>query len=199
MPLRATLLGLSAAAACTVAPPRDVLFAATAPQEPADTTGEGHWGERTIVEASVIPIAELTRDFDGLHDDARSEDATGWGVRAAVGDHERSAGVLFQSLRSDDGLLDADVVSFDFDVRTSLESEAPMLWLRAGAGVGFAWLDTRALESTSELSTQLRVGLDFEPSPHFVIGASLGGILFGSPGDTEAYGTFFSAGVALVF
>src|SRR5688572_2905703 len=90
--------------ACTLPPPRNVLVDATASQEPAPEAAEG-WS-RTRLEASVIPIAELTRDFDGVAEGSRSEDATGWGVRAGIGDAERSAGLLFQSFRSDGELLD---------------------------------------------------------------------------------------------
>ena len=199
MPLahRAALLA-SLLSACSVAPPpRHVQVGATAPQEPA--TGPGRWGDRVLFEGIAAPIARLTRDFDGVPDNSRSEDATGWGVRAGIGDRERSAGVLFQSFHSDGDLLDADVVSLDFDVRTSLEAEVPMLFLRASGAFGFALLDGLAIESDSELATQLRIGLDFQPSERFLLDMSIGGIVFGTPGETEGYGTFFSVGGALVF
>ena len=194
--VRVCVLAPILGSACTVAPPRNLTLAAASSQDPEPPTQPA---QRVLLEGSAIPIARLTLDFDGLADDSRSEDATGWGVRAGFGDRERSAGLLFQSFRSDDGLLDADVVSFDFDVRTSLESEVPMMYLRAGASVGFAWLDTRGLESNSELSTQLRLGFDVQPSAWLHVNADLGGILFGSPGETAGYGTFFSIGAALVF
>ena len=194
---RALLLA-SLPCACTIGPPpQHVLPEATSPQDPA--SGPGQWGERVLFEATAAPVALLTRDFDGLPDNSRSEDATGWGVRAGIGDLERSAGVLFQSFRSDGDLLDADVVSLDFDVRTSLESEVPMLFMRAGASVGVAFLDTVGIESDSELATQLRLGIDFQPSPRFLLDMSIGGIVFGTPGETEGYGSFLSVGGALVF
>ena len=85
---RALLLA-SVPCACTLAPPPQHLPRwSTAPQEPA--SGPGQWGERVLFEANAAPVAQLTRDFDGLPDNSRSEDATGWGVRAGIGDQERS-------------------------------------------------------------------------------------------------------------
>jgi hypothetical protein len=197
-PLRACLFVSLLGSACTVAPPRDLTFAAAAPQDRAPTDA-GRWGERVVVDGIAIPVAQLTLDFDGLADNSRSEDGSGYGARVGIGDAERSAGVMFQALRSDDDLLDANVVLFDFDVRASLESEVPMFFARAGAGIGIGWLDTTGDDAGGRLASQLRLGLDFQPVPWFAVNTSICGILFGSPGETEAYGTFLSVGAVLVF
>ena len=73
-----------------------------------------------------------------------------------------------------------------------------MFWARAGGGFGSAWIDMPG-RSTSQLEAQLRIGLDFQPSPRVMIDVSFGGILLGHFGETEAYGTFASLGAALVF
>ena len=56
---------------------------------------------------------------------------------------------------------------------------------------------TRPLGNTG--TAQLRLGLDFQPNERFLLSASFGGIAFGRPGETEAYGTFFQLGLGLVF
>lgn len=200
-PLRACLFVSLLGCACTVAAPRHPTFAATAAQDPPPPAegGGDEWGERLLLEAAVIPGAWLTRDLDGASN-PDSEDATGFAARVATGNAEQSFGVLYQRFEADDGALDLDTLSLDFDVRTSLAEEGPSLFfLRAGASIGGAWLDLPVRDADTELNAQLRIGVDFQPTRWLQLGASFGGIVIGHPGGTQAYGTFLTAGFALVF
>ncbi len=200
--LRACLFVSLLGSACTVAAPRHLTLAAPAPQEaqPPAEAGSDKWGERLLLEAAVIPGAWLTRDLDGGLSNPDAEDAAGFAARVATGNAEQSFGVLYQRFEADGGALDLDTLSLDFDVRTSLAEEGPSLFfLRAGASVGGAWLDLPVRDPGTELNAQLRIGVDFQPTRWLQVGASFGGIIVGHPGDTQAYGTFLTAGLALVF
>ena len=196
-----SLLALTLVAAACAAPrgPRSML----PPQEPGHeppTPAGGEWGSRFVVEATAIPAVWLISDADGVAPGADEINGYGYGLRAAFRSHDQSIGFLYQGFDSDDGGLDVKTLALDFDVRTLLDDGTGILFLRAGAGIGGAWLDNvGGADLGTELATQLRVGIDIQPNARFAIGASLGGILFGHPGETEAYGTFLSLGVSLIF
>lgn len=157
------------------------------------------WGKRLLVEAMVIPAAWLERDYDRVAPAGEAPDGWGYGLRAAVANQDQSIGMLYQGFHTDDDTLDVQTVGLDFDTRMPFEDGTP-LFLRAGGGIGLAWLDTADDESLgTELALQGRIGIDFEPANGVVLGTSLGGILFGHPGETEAYGVFVTIGVTLVF
>lgn len=203
----AAVLVALAAAACAVPqdPPR------SAPRRepryepmvrPVDAPA-GTWGDRVLVEAAAIPAAWLTRDLDGVSSNPDAEDAAGYAVRVAVGNSDQSVGLLAQGFHGDDdevdGGLDVGTLGLDTDVRTPLDREGPgWFFLRAGGGIGGAFVDNDDDPGT-QLEAQLRLGLDFQPVPSFLLSASFGGIVIGHPGETEAYGTFVMLGGGLVF
>ncbi len=201
---RSPLLLLVALAACAAPqdPPRGAPRRAPRFEpivRPVDAPA-GTWGERWLVEAHAIPAAWLTRDVDGTDTDPDAEDAAGWAVRAAAGNRDQSVGVLFQDFRGDAAALDVAAVSLDTDVRACIDRDGTgMFFARAAAGVGAAWLDVPADDPGGQLQAQLRLGLEFQPSEHLILGASFGGLIVGHPGETEAYGTFVTVGGAVVF
>jgi hypothetical protein len=179
------------------------LFAAAC-ASPAGTRGvredEGEARfDRVIVEPMLIPGAWLQRDTDGGAPRPEQVDGAGAGLRAALGKREQSIGVLFQSFRGDDDRLDVTVFFADFDARTPLEETGNLLWLRAGGGFGAGWLDSRLGATETDLAGQLRVGIDVQPVESFALGISIGGLLLGHPGETEAYGAFVTLSALLTF
>lgn len=187
-----------------------VLGACATPQDPLPPTryrppeqrpqpdDHGRFGQRFVVEANAIPGAWLSLDRDGGADALDTGDGSGYGVRMAVGNVDQSIGLAWQGFATDG--LDAHVLGLDVDVRRPIGDGLDLLFVRAGAGFGVAWLDAiddPALGNTG--TAQLRLGLDFQPNERFLLSASFGGIAFGRPGETEAYGTFFQLGLGLVF
>ncbi len=160
----------------------------------------GRWGDRVLLEATAIPAAWLTRDRDGTAVEPDAEDAYGYGLRFGLGNRDQSIGVLAQGFHTDTNAFDAATLGLDTDVRTPLDKEGPKwFFLRAGATLGSAWLDPVADDASMQLAAQLRIGIDFQPVPQFLLHVGFGGLVFGHPGETEVYGTFVTVGGGLVF
>jgi hypothetical protein len=167
---------------------------------PRSEQEHGRWGERVLLEGHALPGVWLTRDLDGVARNAESEDGAGYAVRGAIGNRDQSIGMQYQGMRVDGGALDAHTLGLDVDVRTPLEDGTGVFFVRAGGGFGAGWLDARdddELGSTGQ--AQLRLGLDLQPTPAFALGVAFGGIVFGHPGETDAYGTFVTVGATFVF
>ncbi|MCU0864424.1 MAG: hypothetical protein MUC36_11560 [Planctomycetes bacterium] len=195
---RSLLAGLLVLGAC--ATPQDPLPPPRhrPPETRPASEDHGRYGQRFVVEANAIPGAWLTLDRDGGADAVDTGDGSGYGVRMAVGNLDQSIGLSWQGFATDG--LDANVLGLDVDVRRPIGDGLDLFYVRAGAGIGAAWLDALddpALGNTG--TAQLRLGLDFQPNERFLLSASFGGIAFGRPGETEAYGTFFQLGLGLVF
>jgi hypothetical protein len=190
--------GLLALGAC--ATPQDPLPVTRhrAPVQRPPDDDHGRYGQRFLVEASAIPGAWLTLDRDGGADALDTGDGSGYGVRMAVGNRDQSVGLAWQGFATDG--LDANVLGLDVDVRRPIGDGLDLFYVRAGAGIGAAWLDAVDDPTVGNTGTaQLRLGIDFQPNERFLLSASIGGIAFGRPGETEAYGTFFQLGLGLVF
>jgi hypothetical protein len=195
---RSLLAGLLVLGAC--ATPQDPLPPPRyrPPETRPPSEDHGRYGQRFVVEANAIPGAWLSLDRDGGADAVDTGDGSGYGVRMAVGNLDQSIGLSWQGFATDG--LDANVLGIDVDVRRPIGDGLDLFYVRAGAGIGAAWLDALddpALGNTG--TAQLRLGLDFQPSQRFLLSASFGGIAFGRPGETEAYGTFFQLGLGLIF
>jgi hypothetical protein len=178
------------------------LTAACAPHEPWGGP-HGVWGERVLVEAAVMPGYWMRVDRD---DDAAAVVdvfGPGYGVRAAVGNADQSVGLLVHGafLEEDDGPEEADVHAFyvDFDVSVPVEPEGRIL-VRAAAGIGMAHLDSPDADvDTTTGAGNLRLQLEVRPAPAVAVLAGIGGFVFGSAGETEAYGTFLDLGLRVTF
>jgi hypothetical protein len=185
--------------ACCVA---TVLLAAcaTTPRGAAGA-GEGRWGERVLVEAQTIPAAWLQRDRDGGAPEPERDEALGYGLRAAIGNQDQSIGLLTQVLHGRSGSdLDAGTLGLDFDVRKQLDRDWPdWLFVRGGATVGLGWIDAGDGATGTEAVGQLRLGVDFQVTRTLLFQCSFGGIVFGTPGETEVYGTLVTVGGGLTF
>ncbi|HEX6811360.1 MAG TPA: hypothetical protein VF384_07045 [Planctomycetota bacterium] len=157
-------------------------------------------GQQFVFEAMAMPAAWLTRDGDSGVRDVEADDGYGYGVRCAIGSKTQSAGLLYQGFETDGNVIDSQLLGFDFDVRTTIEDGGDAFFLRAGAGVGAAWVEDPIDGSRdTEATVQLRFGFDYEPIPTFLIGASIGGLMIGHAGDLVAYGTFLAFEATLVF
>lgn len=166
--------------------------------------GQGRWGERFVVEGSVLPAVWLTVDTD---DGSTPSDATtgvGASARAAIGNRDQSIGLLLQGVdfSGDDAFSDGSVEAafVDFDVRVPTQ-DAKWLQLVVGAGFGVARFDSGLLGAGAETegAAQLRLGLEFVPVPAVALGIGGGGVAYGHPGDTAAYGTFLQFGLTITF
>jgi hypothetical protein len=164
-------------------------------------SGQGRWGERIVAEASAIPAAWLRIDQDDAATGSEESEGSGFGGRLAVGNRDQSIGLLYQGLEFAEEPGEASVHAgfVDFDVRVPLQDGGGWFSLVVGAGFGAARFDSGVLgaDVTTEGAAQIRVGLECTPSRNFAIGLGGGGVVFGHPGETEAYGTF--ALVDLVF
>lgn len=197
--LQLSLLPLAFALAACTASRAEVQDRSRPPQQ-ASPEDHGTFGERILLEASVIPGAWLVRDLDGVSSNGDSTTSSGFGLRIASGNRDQSIGVLWQSLSGDDDALDVQAVGLDVDVRTPITDTAGLFYLRAGATLGGAWLDAPGeLGLDFQGQAQLRIGIDFEPMHFLRLSPSIGGVVFGHPGETEAYGAIFSLGCSLVF
>jgi len=194
------LLATLATAACAL--PRDSgHLPSWRPQEVGQPAPAEPWGRQFVVQAMAIPAAWLTRDGDGGVRDVDAEDGAGYGLRCAVGTKAKSVGLLYQGFHSDGDVVDAQLVGFDLDVRAQLEEEGgDAFFVRAGGGIGAAWIDDPVDGSRDvEATVQLRLGFDFEPTPCFLLGASFGGLMIGHAGDMTAYGTFMAFEASFIF
>lgn len=219
MVVRSSLTGLAlfAVAACTpheepfhlppTLPPR--VEPNFAPKIRPSNADAGAWGQRHVLEAAVIPAAWLTRDRDGVSSNPDQVDASGVQLRGATGNYDQTFGFIAQAFRTDDAGIDAIgpysfdalVFALDADVRTPIEPDAPgWFFLRAGGGFGLAWLDANgAGDPNSQMSAQLRLGTEAQLTPGCLLQIDFGGIVFGHPGETEAYGMFLAMGGGVVF
>ena len=193
------LLATLATAACAL-PPTHGPVPPWRPQEVGPPGGPQPMGRQCVVEAMAIPAAWLTRDGDGGVRDVDAEGGAGYGLRCALGSKTQSGGLLYQGFVSDGDVVDAQLLGFDFDVRTQLEEGGDAFFLRAAAGIGAAWLEDPVDGSRdAEATAQLRFGFDFEPTSNFLIGASFGGLVIGHAGDLTAYGTFLAFEASFIF
>ena len=177
-------------------------FAACATRPHATTSaGEGRWGERFLVEAQAIPAAWLQRDADGGATKPERDEAGGCGVRASIGNQDQSVGLLAQVFHGRSGSeLEAGALGLDFDVRNRLDRDWPdWLFVRGGAVVGLGWLDLGSSAGGTEATGQLRLGVDFQLTRSLLLQCSFSGIVFGTPGETELYGTLVTVGGGLTF
>jgi hypothetical protein len=159
----------------------------------------GEWGERLLVEANAIPGAWIQRDTDGGAPKPERDEARGFGARMGIGNRTQSVGVMAQVYGGDDG-FDAVVFGFDSDVRGRLDRDWPRwLFVRAGASLGGGLYEAGGGTSDTQLMAQLRIGPEFQLTDRLALQASFGGIVFGHPGETEAYGTFVTIGGAVTF
>lgn len=196
--MRCLALALLLPACTTISAPPTWSATPTGVQQALDDHGE--FGDRILFEAQAIPGAWLTRDLDGVSSNGDSTTSAGFGLRAASGNRDQSIGVLWQSLHGDGDGLDVEALGLDLDVRTPLRDGKGLFWLRAGATLGGAWIDELAGNDREfQGAAQLRLGIDFQPTHWCFFGPSIGGIVLGHPGETEAYGALVTLGGALVF
>lgn len=181
------------------------------PQQPQQygtryEAGGGRWGDRLLLEAAWLPAAWFQLDSDDPlvpSNDLGSVDGDGYSARAAIGNRDQSIGVLYQGFQLSNDLTDVDVdsVYLDFDVRIPLEDGGGNFDLVVGAGVGTAMLDVSGGNGGTirEGAGQLRFLLSFHPTRTLSFEFGGGGLVYGHPGDTEAFGTFLQFGATLAF
>lgn len=173
---------------------------------PRRNSGEGRWGERVVVEASAIPAAWLRLDSDdntpGAPDPGEA-DGFGFGGRVAVGNKDQSIGALYQGLElsGDFGDVTSHALFADFDVRVPLRDAGGVFSLLVGAGLGAARFDSGLAGAgpDTEGAAQLRFVLECNALKNLSFDLGAGGVVYGHPGETEAYGTFVLAGLTVTF
>lgn len=129
----------------------------------------------------------------------------GLGLRTAVGNAEESIGLLYTGMFVDDEStsteLDAHALYVDFDTTLTLPDGPQGLALRAAAGLGVASMgfgDAR-FDDVQTGAANLRIDMQFAPTPGLALGFGVGGFVYGFPGETEAYGSFMQLGLRLTF
>ena len=167
----------------------------------------GTFGERFTAEVFWLPAVWLEVDEKNRlapNADADVAIGSGVGMRAAVGNKDQSIGLLYMGTFHDENTTGASVrtdsIYLDFDVAMPAVPDTTAVLVRAGAGVGVAFISfDRGFDDASTLAFNLRLGLDYQPSPRVSFGVGLGGFLWGNPGDTVAFGSFVLVGGALTF
>ncbi len=173
---------------------------------PRRNAGEGQWGERIVVEGSAIPAAWLKLDSDdetpGAPDPGEA-DGFGFGGRVAVGNKDQSIGALYQGLElsGDFGDVTSHALFADFDVRVPLRDAGGVFSFLVGAGFGVARFDSglAGTDPDTEGAAQLRFVLEYNALKSLSFDLGAGGVVYGHPGETEAYGTFVLAGLTVTF
>jgi len=173
---------------------------------PRRNAGEGRWGERFVVDGAAIPAAWLRFDTDDESPgapDPEEMDGFGYSGRVAVGNKDQSIGVLYQGYEFSGDLADVSVHSLfaDFDVRVPLEDGGGLFSFLVGAGFGFARFETGTVASQpdNEGAAQLRFVLEYNAAKSLTFDLGGGGVVYGHPGETEAYGTFVLLGMTATF
>ena len=199
---------LALLAACAV-PREPVAAARDAPPSLQEEhhSEHGTFGERFTADVFWLPAVWLEVDEKNkLAQNTAADVAIGSGVgmRAAVGNKDQSIGLYYMGTFHDENTADASVrtdsIYLDFDAVTPALPDTNALLVRAGAGVGVAFVSfDRAFDNASTLAFNLRLGLDYQPSPRVALGVGLGGFLWGTPGDTVAFGSFVLLGGTLTF
>jgi hypothetical protein len=173
-------------------------------QEPRPSE-HGTFGERFTAEVFWLPAVWL--EVDQKNQLSTKPDVavgSGVGMRAAVGNKDQSIGLLYMGSFHDENTTNASVrtdsVYLDFDVAMPAVPDTNTVLVRAGAGVGVAFIGfERGFDDASTLAFNLRLALDYRPSPRVAFGVGLGGFYWGTPGDTVAFGTFVLLGGTLTF
>lgn len=170
--------------------------------------GQGRWGERYLVDAQALPAVWLQPGRgEGLFvaGDKEQAEGAGWAVRGAVGNRDQSIGTMvlgahLEGERSQER-LDVYAVFADFGAEVPLADGPTGFAVRVGCGFGLAHWDyaqaTPGDRTTGALN--LRGGLQFAATPWLGFEVGGGGLVFGHPGDTLGYGTFFEVGVRVTF
>ncbi|MFN6147059.1 MAG: hypothetical protein ACK5AL_11925 [Planctomycetota bacterium] len=172
---------------------------ARAPEFTRYEIGGGRWGDRWLIEAQAIPGVWLTLDTDGSAATPPSITAYGQGLRAAYGNRDQSVGLLYQGFRDGDD-FEAHALSLDVDARMPIDDGTKLFWLKAGGGFGGALLDAAFdPDLAGELTGQLRLGIDFQPTRSLLLNFSLGGIGYAHPGETVAYGAIATLSIGFTF
>jgi hypothetical protein len=173
---------------------------------PRRRAGEGQWGERILVEGQYLPAAWLEFDDDTSSAPSAvdgSADGDGYGGRFAIGNKDQSIGAMYQGfdLSGDIGTIRIDSLYVDFDVRVPLSEGGGNFSLLIGAGLGGARFDydNGAGGVDNEGAAQLRAVLNFNPSRAFSFDVGFGGVIYGHPGETEAYGSYVLVGMTTAF
>jgi len=168
--------------------------------------GEGQWGDRILVEGQYLPVAWLEFDDDDSSATSAvdgSADGDGYGGRFAIGNKDQSIGAMYQGLdlSGDSGTIRIDSLYVDFDVRVPLSEGGGNFSLLIGAGLGGARFDRDIGASgiDNEGAAQLRAVLNFNPSRAFSFDVGFGGVIYGHPGETEAYGSYVLVGMTTAF
>jgi hypothetical protein len=203
-----------AAATATAAAPDGSLASST--RDPRDSppwfqdaahSVHGTFGERFTAEVFWLPAVWLEVDEKNrLAPNAAADVAIGSGVgmRAAIGNKDQSIGLLYMGTFHDENTTGANVrtdsIYLDFDVAMPAVPDTNAVLVRAGAGVGVAFVEfNQSFDDASTLAFNLRLGLDYQPSPRVSLGVGLGGFIWGNPGDTVAFGSFVLLGGTLSF
>ncbi|MCC6673094.1 MAG: hypothetical protein IT458_18660 [Planctomycetes bacterium] len=160
--------------------------------------GGGAWGERVQIDVAWLPAVWIQVDDDDSGTPAAEPETSsgmGYAVRAAVGNADQSAGILYMGSSHDEenagGDLRTHAIYLDFDVSQPIRSGPSNFLVHAGGGVGVALADfSRTYDDVTSLAFNLRISLEYQANRNLSFDFGLGGFLWGHPGDTQAFGSF---------
>lgn len=209
----AALLCLLATTLCAQGDPFEVSFAPARADDVAQETGaryspgQGRWGERTLIDVSVLAgfWAKIDEN-DQTSPGSTADSAEGYGVaaRIGVGNRDQSVGLLyhggFLEVSGTNVEVNVHALYADFDITVPLAGAGNRFYFTAGGGLGVAIVefDSRYDDAVSGAGC-LHLGLEFEISKSIGVDFEFGGFLWGHPGDTEAFGSFLDLGLRFTF
>ncbi len=216
-PMNLTRLAASACllvtALCAQRDPLEISFAPAREGDVVQETGaryspgQGRWGERTLIDVSVLAgfWAKIDED-DRVSPGSSADTAEGYGVaaRIGVGNRDQSVGLLYHGAFLEESSTDVDVtvhaLYVDFDITVPLAGAGNRFYFTAGGGLGVAIIefDSRFDDAVSGAGC-LHLGLEFEISKSIGVDFEFGGFLWGHPGETEAFGSFLDIGLRFTF
>ena len=184
--------------------PLVALFAGSC-RNPPKLNVSGFW-----VPAMAI-VADQDPDEDGrdIRFDADVETGGGWAARVGlqVGDDKEKdveLGILYMTTRHAESSADTHVTAhfayFELFFPMEPEGDPPFLFAGIGVGIGGAVLDFDSdFPTGGGASALLRAEAGVCPVKDFSIKASVGGLVWGYPGEATGYGAFIMLGATLDF
>lgn len=206
--LAASALLLAVSAACA-APQRD-----RAQDTPEDfrmkfaEADEPKVLDHVTVEAGYVPVMWINADVESESRSIGSPDldpGSGVTARAGLGTKEQNIGLLYLGTWHDENRAHVDATTqsllLDFLYRSPLTSLGEEATFSLSIGLGMAQLafDGPYYDDHTTGAVQMRTDVEYPVARPLTLSAGFAGFLWGQPGETVAYGTYFTVGAKLVF
>lgn len=190
------------------AEPRSIPFQADLSNVP-ERDSSGRFGfQRLTLDAEWIPVIWVTADVEQNGNSTTRADldtGTGLALRAGMGTEQQNIGLLYMGTWADEKTTgrgaETRSLLLDFLYRAPIPETGGAVWFSVDAGLGGAELlfDSDKFDDVVTGAALLHGDLEFRITRVFTVAAGLGGFIWGHPGQTDAYGTYVTLGLKLIF